>query len=102
MRSSVRVSKTIRDRIKVIGPDQASLAELLSTVDVFVAASSGPSPAPAAVRQAIASGAVPVTTTIGRYIELVGDGQRGLLFPAGDPVTLAGQIDRLGQDREAA
>ncbi|MBN8870066.1 MAG: glycosyltransferase [Solirubrobacterales bacterium] len=95
-----RVARQVRDRIKVIGPDQASLADLLSHSDVFVAASNGPRPDQAAVRQAIASGAVPVTTTIGRYVELVGDGQRGLLFPAGDPVTLAGQIQRLGEDRK--
>lgn len=94
----VRVAKAIQDRIKVIGPDQASLGELLSRTDVFVAASGGPRPDPAAVRQAIASGAVPVTTTISRYVELVGDGQRGMLSPAGDPVTLAGQIERLGRD----
>jgi len=94
----LRVASAIRDRIKVIGPEQVSLADLLSHSDVFVAASNGPRPDPAAVRQAIASGAVPVTTTIGRYVELVGDGQRGLLFPAGDPVTLAGQIQRLGED----
>jgi predicted metal-dependent phosphoesterase TrpH/glycosyltransferase involved in cell wall biosynthesis len=96
----IRVAKAIRDRIKVIGPEQASLAELLSHTDVFVAASNGPRTDQAAVRQAIASGAVPVTTTISRYVELVGDGQRGLLFPAGDPVTLAGQIERLGRDDE--
>ena len=95
-----RVARAIRERIKVIGPEQASLAGLLSHSDVFVAASNGPRPDQAAVRQAIASGAVPVTTTIGRYVELVGDGQRGLLFPAGDPVTLAGQIERLGRDEK--
>ncbi len=93
-----RVARQLRERIKVIGPDQASLGELLSHTDVFVAASNGPRPDQAAVRQAIASGAIPVTTTISRYVELVGDGQRGLLFPAGDPVTLAGQIERLGSD----
>lgn len=96
----VRISKTIRDRIKVIGPGQASLAELLASSHVFCAASGGPSPAPSAVRQAMAAGAVPVTSTIGRYTELTGDGQRGLLFPSGDPVTMAGQIARLGEDRE--
>lgn len=94
----IRVARQVRDRIKVIGPDQASLAELLSHSDVFVAASNGPRTDQAAVRQAIASGAVPVATTISRYVELVGDGQRGLLFPAGDPVTLAGQIRRIGED----
>ncbi len=95
----LRVSKSIADRIKVIGPEQASLAELLSSSHVFCAASGGPSPDPAAVRQALASGAVPVASTIGRYTELIGDGQRGLLFPTGDPVTMAGQICRLGENR---
>lgn len=95
---SVRVAREIRGRIKVVGPDQVSLAGLCATSDVFVAASGGPSPAPGAVRQAIAAGAVPVVSTIGRYTELVGDGQYGLLFPSGDPVTLAGQIARLGSD----
>ncbi len=95
----IRVSREIRDRIKVIGPEQASLADLLSRSHVFCAASNGPRQVPSAVRQALASGAVPVTSTIPRYVELVGDGQRGLLFPAGDPVTLAGQIARLGEDR---
>lgn len=95
---SFRVAREIRDRIKVLGPDQVSLAELLAASHVFVAASGGPSPVPAAVRQAIASGAVPVASTIARYAELIGDGQRGLLFPVGDPITMAGQIARLGED----
>lgn len=95
-----RVSKEIRDRIKVIGPDQASLAELLSRSHVFCAASNGPSQVSSAIRQALASGAVPVVSTIPRYVELIGDGQRGMLFPAGDPVTMAGQIARLGNDRD--
>lgn len=95
---SFRVAREVRDRIKVIGPDQVSLAELLASSHVFVAASGGPSPVPGAVRQAIASGAVPVVSTIARYTELIGDGQRGLLFPVGDPITMAGQIARLGRD----
>jgi hypothetical protein len=95
-----RVSKEIRDRIKVIGPDQASLAELLSRSHVFCAASNGPSQVSSAIRQALASGAVPVVSTIPRYVELIGDGQRGMLFPAGDPITMAGQIARLGSDRD--
>ena len=93
-----RVSREVRDRIKVIGPDQASLAGLLSRSHIFCAASGGSRQVPGAVRQALASGAVPVVSTISRYVELIGDGQRGLLFPAGDPVTLAGQIARLGED----
>ncbi len=96
----IRVSSAIRDRIKVIGPEQVSLAELLSRSHVFCAASNGPRQVPSAVRQALASGTVPVTSTIPRYVELVGDGQRGLLFPAGDPMTLAGQIARLAEDRQ--
>lgn len=95
----IRVAGAIRDRIKVIGPGQASLAELLSTSHVFCAASNGPRPSPEAVRQALAAGAVPVISTISRYAELVDGGGGGLLFPAGDAVTMSGQIARLGNDR---
>lgn len=95
---SFRVAREIRDRIKVLGPNQVSLAGLCATSDVFVAASGGPSPAPGAVQQAIAAGAVPVVSTVGRYTELVGDGKYGLLFPSGDPITLAGQLARLEAD----
>jgi len=38
---------------------------------------------------------VPVASQLPLYRELVGDGERGLLFPPGDAFTLAGQVQRL-------
>jgi predicted metal-dependent phosphoesterase TrpH len=38
---------------------------------------------------------VPVASQLPVYRELVGDGERGLLFPPGDAFTLAGQLERL-------
>ncbi len=51
--------------------------------------------APGLVRKALASGTVPVASRLSLYEELVGDGERGLLFPPGDAITLAGQLERL-------
>jgi predicted metal-dependent phosphoesterase TrpH len=38
---------------------------------------------------------VPVASHLPLYEELVGEGQRGLLFPPGDAITHAGQLERL-------
>jgi len=74
------------------------IEELIAAADVVCLASGGPRPAPGAIRQALASGTVPVASRIGPYVEAVAEGERGLLFPPGDPLTLAGQIARLGED----
>jgi hypothetical protein len=51
--------------------------------------------APGLVRAGLASGTVPVASQLELYEELAGGGQRGLLFPPGDAITLAGQLERL-------
>ena len=38
---------------------------------------------------------MPVASQIALYDELLDDGERGLLFPPGDAITLAGQLERL-------
>ncbi len=55
--------------------------------------------APALIRKSLAAGAVPVVSDLELYGELVGDGERGLLFPIGDVQTLAAQLERLCSDR---
>ena len=47
------------------------------------------------MRTGLASGTVPVASQLPVYEELAGDGQRGLLFPPGDAITFAGQLERL-------
>jgi predicted metal-dependent phosphoesterase TrpH/glycosyltransferase involved in cell wall biosynthesis len=93
--TEVRLAKRLRDRVHVLGPRQAAPEELIAGADVLVAASGGPRTAPGLLRKALASGTVPVASQLALYRELVGDGERGLLFPAGDAFTLAGQVQRL-------
>ena len=96
----LRVSRRLRERIDLVGPEAGSQAELMARHDVVCAASGGPLPAPGMIRQALAAGAVPVVSQLPGYAELVGDGEFGLLFPPGDAVTLAGQLARLGDVRQ--
>ena len=48
--------------------------------------------------RALAAGCVPVVARLPVYEELVGDGERGLLFEPGDAQTLAAQLARLVAD----
>jgi predicted metal-dependent phosphoesterase TrpH/glycosyltransferase involved in cell wall biosynthesis len=93
--TEVRLSRRIRERVQVLGPRQAAPEELIAGAAIACAASGGPRTAPGLVRKALASGTVPVASDLALYRELIGEGERGLLFPPGDAVTLAGQLERL-------
>jgi len=94
-RTELRVSRILRDRIHVVGPADASAAQVIAGADVLCACSGGPSVAPGLIRKALANNTVPVAAHIDPYIELTADGELGLLFPPGDAITLAGQLERL-------
>ncbi len=94
----LRLNRSLRERVRLVGPRDASLQQLSAAADVVCAASGGPRPAPGAIRRAIANGAVPVASRLPIYAELTADGERGLLFPVGDAQTLAGQLARLVSD----
>ena len=74
---------------------EASPEAVIAAADVVCVASGGSRVAPGLVRQALAAGVVPVASDIALYNELLADGERGLLFPPGDAITLAGQLERL-------
>ncbi|MEZ5073905.1 MAG: PHP domain-containing protein [Solirubrobacterales bacterium] len=96
-----RLNRRLRDRVRFLRPPGTSAADVLAAADVVVAASGGPQPAPSLIYSAFAAGAVPVVAQIPPYEELVEDGaERGLAFPAGDALTLAGQLERLVRDAE--
>jgi hypothetical protein len=97
---ALRLARRLRERVRVTGEREIRIEELIAAADVVCLASGGPRPAPGVIRQALASGTVPVVSRISPYVEGVADGERGLLFPPGDPLTLAGQIARLGEDTE--
>ena len=93
--TELRIAQGLRERVRVVRAAQASPESLIAAADVLCVASGGPRPAPGLVRMALAAGTVPVASQIALYDELLGDGERGLLFPPGDAITLAGQLERL-------
>ena len=90
-----RLNRRLRERVSLVGPADGPPERWIARADVVCAASGGSRPAPGLVRQALASGAVPVVSHLSIYEELTEDGELGLLFPPGDAITLAGQIERL-------
>jgi predicted metal-dependent phosphoesterase TrpH/glycosyltransferase involved in cell wall biosynthesis len=95
-----RLSRRLRERVSVVGPGEASPDELIAGADVLCVASGGSRPTPGLVRQALASGTVPVVSHLAIYEELTEDGELGLLFPPGDAITLGGQLTRLVTEPE--
>jgi predicted metal-dependent phosphoesterase TrpH/glycosyltransferase involved in cell wall biosynthesis len=94
-----RVSRRLRERLRVVRPGDGEPAEFIAGADVVCLASGGVRMAPSLIRKALAAGAVPIVSDLELYGELVGDGERGLLFPIGDVQTLAAQLNRLCSDR---
>jgi predicted metal-dependent phosphoesterase TrpH len=97
-----RLNSRLRERVRILRPEDASAEELIAGADIVCAASGGPQPAPSLVLAAFAAGAAPVVAQIEPYEELVDNdaGELGLVFPAGDALTLAGQVERLIGDRD--
>jgi predicted metal-dependent phosphoesterase TrpH/glycosyltransferase involved in cell wall biosynthesis len=89
------LNRHLRERVRFVGPRDGSPEGLVAAADIAVVASGGPRLAPGIVRAALASGTIPVASHVPLYEELVRDGEAGLLFPPGDDVTLAGQLERL-------
>ena len=86
---------SLRDRLTLLSADDTSENDVLAWADVAVAASFGQAPAPGLLVRALGAGAVPVAARLRAYEEVLGDGDLGLLFEAGDVDVLAGQLERL-------
>ncbi len=97
-----RLNSRLRDRVRVLRPAEATAEDLIAGADIVCATSGGPQPAPSLILAAFAAGAAPVAAQIEPYEELVDTdaGELGLVFPPGDPLTLAGQIERLVRDQK--
>ena len=92
----------LRDRLTVSSADETTENDVLAGADVAVAASFGQAPAPGLLVRALGAGAVPVAARLPAYEEVLGDGERGLLFEPGDVDVLAGQLERLLREPELA
>jgi glycosyltransferase involved in cell wall biosynthesis len=62
---------------------------------IAVAGSDGARPAPAMLLRALGAGAVPLAPSLAVYEEVLGEGERGLLFAADDADTMGAQLRRL-------
>jgi len=71
---------------------------VVDAADIAVFASTGVSPAPVLMLRAIAGGAIPLAARLPVYEEILGDGERGLLFEPGDVETLSAQLTRMLTD----
>ncbi len=91
-------SRRLRERVRVVRPRDGEPERFVAGADVVCLASGGVRTAPGLIRKAFAAGAVPVASDLEIYRELLGDGERGLLFPIGDMRTLRAQLARLGTD----
>ena len=93
-----RLGRTLRDRVTFANAAKQELPQLLGGADVFCATSGGVAPAPQVLLEAIACGAAPVVSRLPVYEELLGDGDDGLLFEAGDAEVLTAQLARIVSD----
>jgi predicted metal-dependent phosphoesterase TrpH/glycosyltransferase involved in cell wall biosynthesis len=91
-RTTPLVRRELADRIRFQAGEGR---EALAWADVVVFASAGVTPAPALLQSAVASHVAPVASRIPLYEDLLGDGERGLLFEPGDVEILTGQLTRL-------
>jgi glycosyltransferase involved in cell wall biosynthesis len=93
--SSTPLRAELRDHVRYVTAEETSEDELLQNADILVAASMGAEPQPALIGRAIAAGAVPFASGLSVYDDVIGEGARGLLFNARDPLALGGQLTRL-------
>jgi glycosyltransferase involved in cell wall biosynthesis len=92
------VRREVRERLRVEGPIRGAADVRLEGADVAVFASAGVSPSPGLVLRAIAAGVVPLCARLPVYEEILGEGERGLLFEPGDLETMSAQLSRLVGD----
>jgi glycosyltransferase involved in cell wall biosynthesis len=93
--TSSSLRRDIRERVRFTGPNEVDEASVLREADLVVAASAGVAPAPNLLLRAIGAGVVPVAARLPAYEEVLGEGERGLLFEPRDVYTLAAQLSRL-------
>jgi predicted metal-dependent phosphoesterase TrpH/glycosyltransferase involved in cell wall biosynthesis len=87
-------------RVRFVDAEATAVQEALAGADVLVLGSDGVMPTPGLLVPALASGIVPVATSIPVYAELLADGARGLQYAPGDAETLAANLGRLLHDPE--
>jgi glycosyltransferase involved in cell wall biosynthesis len=92
----------LEDRVCFLGPLFGEQKKALwRSAHIFVFPTFFLEGLPYALLEAMAAGAVPVTTRVGAIPDVLEDGVHGVLVPAKEPAALATAIARLDDDREA-
>jgi hypothetical protein len=90
----------LAERVRFVDSEAVTMQQVLADADVLVLGSDGVMPTPGVLVPALASGIVPVATSIPVYAELLADGARGLQYTAADAQTLAANLRRLLDEPE--
>jgi predicted metal-dependent phosphoesterase TrpH/glycosyltransferase involved in cell wall biosynthesis len=91
--------RDLAERVRFVG-GEGSEKEALASADIAVLASEGVRPMPGTLVRALAAGAVPVTSRLAPYDELLSEGEYGLEFEPGDVETLGAHLTSLVCDPE--
>jgi hypothetical protein len=92
------LSRALRERVRFVDTGEMTAAQALSGGDVLVLGSEGARPTPGLLVRALASGIIPVATSLPAYEELLSEGSWGLEFGPGDAQTLAAHLTRVVGD----
>jgi len=91
---SLRQSLGLEDAVTLCG-FRKDARDLLFAMDIFVLPSTAPDPFPTVILEAMSAGLPVIASAHGGPLEMVLDGQTGLLVPPADPAALAVAIQRL-------
>jgi hypothetical protein len=92
------LSRMLRERVTFTDADDRSEADTLTAADIAVFASDGDRTTPGTLVRALGAGAIPITSRLPVYEEILGDGEFGELFEPGESQTLAAHLGRLISD----
>lgn len=84
----------------VVSDFRADIPEVLAALDIFVLPSILPDPYPTTLLEAMATGLAVVACAHGGAVEMVTDGETGLLFRPGDVADLTDKLNQLCNDLE--
>jgi glycosyltransferase involved in cell wall biosynthesis len=96
--TAATVGRGLRRRVRFVSAEETDEAEVLAGADLAVFASDGLRPTPEALVRALVAGAVPVTSRLPVYEELLAEGEHGLEFEPRDAETLAAHLRSLIED----
>jgi Glycosyltransferase len=92
-------AEDLRERVRFLG-FRDDLPRLMQAVDVVVHSSVNPEPFGRVIVEGMLARRPVVASAAGGVLEIIDDGETGLLYPPGDSVALREQIDRLRNNPE--